>query len=105
MTLLPALLVALPSVAWAGFVTISNVVPRRDNFGAILDAHDSKLNLFEGRKCRVVGVLGIAQLFVLSVLQECIIGMLPRTVTAPSLKEVRGVACRLAAVGFRLTTT
>lgn len=48
MTLLPALLVALPSVAWAGFVTISNVVPRRDNFGAILDAHDSKLNLFEG---------------------------------------------------------
>jgi hypothetical protein len=29
-------------------VTISNVIPRRDTDGAILDAHDSKLNYFEG---------------------------------------------------------
>jgi len=32
----------------ASLVTVSNAVPRRDNFNAILDAHDSKLNLFEG---------------------------------------------------------
>lgn len=29
-------------------VTISNVVPRRDTDGAILDAHDSKLNFRDG---------------------------------------------------------
>jgi hypothetical protein len=29
-------------------VTISNIVPRRDTDGAILDAHDSKVNYFEG---------------------------------------------------------
>jgi hypothetical protein len=29
-------------------VTISNIIPRRDTDGAILDAHDSKLNYYQG---------------------------------------------------------
>ena len=32
----------------AKVVTISNVIPRRDTSGAILDAHDSKVNFFNG---------------------------------------------------------
>ena len=36
------------STAFAAPVTISNTVPRRDTAGAILDAHDSKLNYKDG---------------------------------------------------------
>lgn len=38
----------LLSYAAGKVVNISNVIPRRDTDGAILDAHDSKLNFFEG---------------------------------------------------------
>jgi hypothetical protein len=41
-------LAGLVALAAAKQVTISNVIPRRDADGAILDAHDSKLNFFEG---------------------------------------------------------
>jgi len=40
---------ALLGLAAARSVTISNVVPRRDSDGAILDAHDSKILLRNGR--------------------------------------------------------
>ena len=42
---LPLLLAFLP-ICRAAPVTISNVIPRRDTSGAVLDAHDSKLNYF-----------------------------------------------------------
>lgn len=43
-----AALLAAASLALARPVTISNVVPRRDTDGAILDAHDSKVVLLGG---------------------------------------------------------
>ena len=45
---LSAALLAAASLALAKPVTISNVVPRRDADGAILDAHDSKIFLRDG---------------------------------------------------------
>jgi hypothetical protein len=46
--MLLALAASLLTSALAAPVTISNVVPRRDTSNAILDAHDSKLNYFNG---------------------------------------------------------
>jgi beta-xylosidase len=43
-----ALSLSLLSCSLAAQVTISNTVPRRDTDGAILDAHDSKLNFHSG---------------------------------------------------------
>ena len=48
MALLVVCAFALFCAAQAAQITISNVIPRRDTSGAILDAHDSKLNLYNG---------------------------------------------------------
>ena len=45
---LAATYLLLLACAWAKPTTISNVVPRRDTDGAIMDAHDSKLVLKDG---------------------------------------------------------
>ena len=44
----PLLLALMVAPSLAAPVTISNIIPRRDTSGAILDAHDSKLNLHGG---------------------------------------------------------
>jgi hypothetical protein len=77
-------LLILPSV-WAGQVTISNVIPRRDNFNAILDAHDSKLNLFEGEGPNYVFSAACVLARVCCVLQARTTGTRRLTEIAPSL--------------------